>query len=604
MKMWSVNVIFLLLFCYASLSTGNGKAYFVSNNFYNVLHWDPVKPAFPGEKVLYSVKYWSDVDQKFKIKEECQNIAVLTCNLTAETPSVPDVQYQARVFVNGSLISHTLNRFKPIAHTNLGPPILSTYTTVSSLYVNVTLPLGPNGVSIADIISKSKNGPSKNVIVYTLNITEPKWAALVNQTTTGHFVINLKNNQTKYCGHVVYKPSAEWGRNRSQKASFCVTLQSDSQMLLPWIFISVALLVATVVMSVVWICNYVKGGKHSNMPQSLVATPGTPSKVLQSPDRNIIISTPEVRAQSDQIIYATIQMKPNVPAVRSGGYSPQDIPCQAWQGSTNSSVGTRAHSPTPNPEDTSAQSSEIYSAVAVHVPAEENDDFQQATIKDRETELPSNEEPWDKGGTTPKFMLRGVPPSPDLDAYESNPARPLLLHAVRGANGQLMLPSLTLQLQSKAGDTASPFNSERKPLLSDLIECKMEGPSLVSLQSFDSSEWSDSGWDESTLSTPTQPYCNTHYCPSRPVAPDFQQQCQETPSSDVIFESGYKQNWIPGVLLRTAPIEGHEQRRTNYPSTWTVPRMEGLGEGDEDKGGGAEERLKQILLGGWVQIQE
>lgn len=42
----------------ASLLTCDGRVYFVSKNFYNILHWDPVEPAFPGEKVLYSVRYW------------------------------------------------------------------------------------------------------------------------------------------------------------------------------------------------------------------------------------------------------------------------------------------------------------------------------------------------------------------------------------------------------------------------------------------------------------------------------------------------------------------------------------------------------------------
>lgn len=34
-----------------------GKVYFVSKNFNNVLHWDPVECASPEEKVLYSVQY-------------------------------------------------------------------------------------------------------------------------------------------------------------------------------------------------------------------------------------------------------------------------------------------------------------------------------------------------------------------------------------------------------------------------------------------------------------------------------------------------------------------------------------------------------------------
>lgn len=41
----------------ACLSTVNGKVYFVSKNFHNVLHWDVAAPAHPGEEVLCSVQY-------------------------------------------------------------------------------------------------------------------------------------------------------------------------------------------------------------------------------------------------------------------------------------------------------------------------------------------------------------------------------------------------------------------------------------------------------------------------------------------------------------------------------------------------------------------
>ncbi|XP_070768709.1 interferon lambda receptor 1 [Enoplosus armatus] len=550
MKMWSMKVTILLLFCYACLSTGNGRVSFVSRNFNNVLHWDPVNPAFPGEKILYNVQYWSDAEkQPYQMKQECQNITALSCDLTAETPSVHDVHYRAQVYVNGSCIGRT-NTFKPIADTILGPSNLSIHTTVSSLHVNVTLPLGPNGVSVADIITRSKNGPYKTVAIYTLKITHPKWAAQVNKTTTGQFVINLKNNQTEYCGYVVYQPLSEWGRPESENASFCATLPGDDDnylIILPWLLVSAALLAAIVIVAVVCTCNYVKGGKEKSMPQQLVTTSSSAPRVLEFPDRNLIISKPEVCVQSDQTVYATIQMKQNVQSVGAGGYSPQDVLCQAWQGSTGSSVGTGAHSPAPNSKDTSVQSSEIYSVVAVHVPAE---DFQQATTEDTGTSklpLSSIGGSWDKGGMGPE--LTG-----------SYPAMPSFLHTVRDANGKLSIVDL---------------NSETKPLLSDLIDFEKEGPWLTTLQSFDSSEHSDSGCDDSTVNTPTHPYCNTHYSPSQP---DFHQACQSTQSSEVIFESGYKENWMPSILLGTTSKDSCEYRRTNYPWTMTGPKEEEEGE--------------------------
>lgn len=329
-----------------------------------------------------------------------------------------------------------------------------------------------------------------------------------------------------------------------------------------------------------------------------VPTSSPLSRVLQSPDRTLIISKLVEGVQNAP----TVQVKPNVSSVRVGGYSPQDT---LWQGNS-SSAGTGAHMPTPDPEDTSAQSSEIYSVVAVHVPAEKNKDDQQDTSEDKEAStlpLSSSGESWDKDRTSPKLTSHGVPPLLNQDDRESSLAQPLLLNTVRDSKGQLMLPSLTFQLQSSAGDAVSPLNSERKPLLSDLIDSKREGPSLASLQSIDSSEWSDSGCDDSTVNTPTQPYCNSHYFPSQPVNPDFQMGCQNTSSSDAIFDSGYKQNWMPAILCGTASEDSCEYRRTNYPWTWTAPKKDEEGEEDEYRGG--EERLRKIHLEGWVvQIQE
>ncbi|XP_067456990.1 interferon lambda receptor 1 [Thunnus thynnus] len=603
MKMWSMNVIILLLFCDACHSTGNSTVTFISKNFYNVLHWEPAKPAFTGEKILYSVKYWSDTTEEFKIKPECQNITALFCDLTDETPSLYDVHYRARVYINGSLHGRTI-RFTPLRDTVFGRANLSTYSKGASLHVNVTLPLGPKGVSIADIINGSKSGPIKTFIVYTLHITSPKWAAQVKENTSGQFVINLKNNQTTYCGYVVYRPSCEKGRPVSESATFCVTLPGDHRMLLPWPLMSAALLAAIVIIAVVFSCIYVKGGKEKSMPQSLVTTFDNMPEVLQSPDRNLILSKPVVSTQSDQIVYATIQAKLNVSSVGSGGYSPQDIPCQVWQGSTGSSVGTGVHGPVPNQQDTSTQSSEIYGSVAVHVPAEENEDLKQVNIKDRgnsELPLPSNIESWDKSGTSPKLTSRVT--LPDLDACESNLAKPLLLHTVRDPNGQLMLPSLTSQLQSSTDGTVSPFNPERKPLLSDLIlqDYEKEGLSTTSLQRLDSSEWSDSGCDDSSVNTPTQLYCNTHYFQTQPVVLDCHKGLQSTPSSDGIFESGYKQNWMPVIDPGSISKDRCEYRRKN--DHCFGPKKEEGGEEDEDAV--CEEGSRQILLGDWVvQIQE
>lgn len=168
---------------------------------------------------MYYSLYSDDSDQSYKIKDECQNITALYCDLTAETPFVYDVSYHAKVLVNGRTHGSTETRFKPSEHSKnthtqsyislhlivrtiisqyssihlffphlhlfsiaiLGPPILSTSTTESSLFVNATLPVGPNGVSIADIIIKGRQVPSKTKFFYTLNLHYPDWAAMVSR---------------------------------------------------------------------------------------------------------------------------------------------------------------------------------------------------------------------------------------------------------------------------------------------------------------------------------------------------------------------------------------------------------------------------------------
>ncbi|XP_041844438.1 interferon lambda receptor 1 isoform X2 [Melanotaenia boesemani] len=500
--MRSMNVISLLLFCYACFSFGNSEVYFISKNFFNVLRWDPVKPAFPGQKVLYSVQYCNDFDEQCEIKKECQNMAGLSCDLTAETPSVHDVHYVAKVCVNDTSCGFS-TRFKPLRDTILGPPILSTHTTASSVYVDVTLPQGPDGESIADIITKSKDGFSKTVPLYILKITKPEWAEQVYESTTNHFDIKMRYNQTEYCGYVVYKPKSEWGSSESENASFCFRLTDDQLVNLKWPLVSVAVLGAMLIISVVCMYSYVNGGKPKE-PQAL-ETFSKPNKAILYPDGKILISKVLLYTPSEEMVCTAIQEKQKVPSQMSGGYSPQNIPSYICQQNADLPEDTGACSTTPDPESTSAQSSEIYSQVAVHVTPEADEDFPHRIFL-----FSSGEESWENGEMAQKYNSCGATPLSDSDSGEINPAKRLLLNTVRNINGQLVLPLFAFQLQSSTGDTISPMNPERKPLLSDLIDCQ-DGLSMVSPQSFDGSDCTDSGCDNSFTTTPTNPYCNQHY---------------------------------------------------------------------------------------------
>ncbi|KAM4600448.1 interferon lambda receptor 1 [Polymixia lowei] len=495
--MRSAEVIVLLLHCYGCLfAAAAGRPTFISRNFANVLHWERATQDTPGEEVLYSVQYKSyEKDEPYQTKAECRNITALSCDLTAETPFVSDVHYIAEVYAKGRLHGRTY-RFKPIAETVLGPPTLSLSPTASSLRVNATLPLGPNGVSIADIFNSSNSLFGNPSTLYTLYITSPKWAAQRNTSATGRFVINLKNNNTEYCGYVVYKPTFELGRRQSENASFCVKLPGKPWMLFPWFLVAAALLMVPVVISVVFICHYVKGVKESSMPDSLV-TDFTIQPQMKFPDTSLFISILEVLPRTDQRV-CTVHVKPKLPSGGSGGYSPQVCDDPPWD--SGSSVGTGLQTPPPghlDTEDTSTQSSVIYSGVCVHVPGEDAKELQQATDHDRVDIHPPRSSTLKTpsraiGGTSPKLLPQPLP-LPDFDCQ--HPVEPLSLHTERDIEGRLTFSSFTFHVsQSATAVTGLAATPEGKPLLSDLVDNE-EGtrPFFLSLDSVEASEWSDSG---------------------------------------------------------------------------------------------------------------
>ncbi|XP_054903153.1 interferon lambda receptor 1 isoform X2 [Poeciliopsis prolifica] len=492
--MWHRNVVVLLLFCSLSPSIVRGRVYFISKNFYNVLHWDPVKPAFPGQKVLYSVQYWRGDDQHYLIKDECQNITRLSCDLTAETPSVYDVYYRAKVMVNGSCHDITTS-FKPLRDTVLGPPLLSIRTTASTLHVNITVPNGPNEVSITDIINTTK----KAVVEYTLKITYPQWAAQVVKSKNNHFDINLKYNQSKYCGHLVYTATPEWGRSVSENASFCVTLPDDPHIPFLWPLLGAAVLAGIVIVSAVCVCNYVKGGDSKIMTIKSLVMPFQKLKIMEHPDKNLRISEVSIN-DGNQIVHNKEKTPPT--SVKNSAYRQQK-------------------------PDISAQSSGSYAAVVVQPQDEENErNFQPPDTMHRCSSLlpfteSSEEEPQIGGGI----------------ASWSNPEQqPLVLQTVIDINGQLQL---SFPLMGNPGELQ--MNTERKLLLSD-VTCQ-DGP-FNSFERVDSLDGRDSGCYDSLVNTPTSLYCNTSYS-SETTVPDFQQECQTTLHGDAIFQSGYKQNWMP-----------------------------------------------------------
>lgn len=539
MKMRFLMVIFLL-FCYACVTSGRGNVTFKSKNFYNTLTWDPAVPRVPGQTVRYSVSYGVIDDGKFREKAECQNITELFCDLTAETEAHHDDYYRAKVMAD-DLLHGVTRKFKPIAETVLGAPTLSYSTNSTSLHMTVTLPAGPKNTSLIEIFSRNHKGPAEAIAVYWLFFTQPQGAPNMIESHTGHFDVSLTNDETEYCGYVVYTPLHEIGRPLSESATFCVKPQDKELMVLPWLLLSLAVVAIVVVTTASFAKCYIKNVKDDKLPSSLVS-PMASRPAIMSTQKEQNIFHPEISPISDETVY--VQVKPSVSS-DAGGYGHKNA---IWPWSEDSSLGF--HSPG-HDQDNSAQSSEIYGAVAVET-------FKQSQLNQTDrNNTPSLSNLVEKSGLLlSKIKTMSLSSVENCDNSES---QPLFLQTEKNSEGQLIL---SLQMpQTFTGTTEEPV-PEKKPLLSYLIVSSDKGSNFVSLHSLESSECSDSGLDENTLPTPTPDCDHSQYLPTQLDLTHFSPGCQSPLSCDNDTpDSGYKQNWMPSSI--------HENYNTSYPFTWS-----------------------------------
>lgn len=267
---------------------------------------------------------------------------------------------------------------------------------------------------------------------------------------------------------------------------------------------------------------------------------GVEPRVMKPPDPNIPIYKLEVRPSDEKRPYQKIEKAQNL--VPSDGYCPQDIP---------------THQPVTWNSSSSRQSSVIYSTV----------------------EGPKQE--WlpqiDGGNKFPLFATLTdrrdpkLPPPESPDSSLDTDLQPLLVNAVRDANGELRF---TLQL------FGSDDEVQRAPFLSDNKCC---GTWLLNSD--------DSGCDDSTLNVPTQPYLNSHYSPYMP------QGGGNTPIS------GYKQNWMPENLNQ--PVSECGDTRAHYPRVWSGLKQVVDDEEDKALAEGEMCMTSEILLSSWmVQVQD
>lgn len=295
----------------------------------------------------------------------------------------------------------------------------------------------------------------------------------------------------------------------------------------------------------------------------------------------IISETPVPLAQNEIISISKLTVYPQkakIDPTSLGGYFSQDIICQIWE---DSSVDTAA------PEDSS--SSVSYSGVVVQEPTKGQRAFADSSLNNK-LAFPGVQCGGDQGPTSLMPSHTGSSSSVSC-CLDNEPSRPLLLHTVRDSDGNLVMPC-PFQFQSS---TADP---QRRPLLSDLLDSKMDRPS--SLNS-DDTEFSEC---DATMPTPTQMYCNSDYLQFHGGIPNVHQENVNSSSTDGISESCYKQNWIPEVSVETVSMHSDCDTRTNvYARTWAGLKNE-EDELEEDR---ELERfqLSEPFLGHWViQIQD
>ncbi|XP_077455106.1 interferon lambda receptor 1 [Stigmatopora argus] len=463
--MWSLKVIILLLFCYACLSTHVEKVWFESKNFNNMLRWKAAVTSLPQQKVLYTVQYWRFDHSDTYSKTECHNITALECNLTAETPPHPDTQYYAKVYANGQFYGNA-SRFNPITDTILGQPRLDISVTSASLRIHATLPLGPNGASVADIISRMRGVNCS--IRYTFKITNPKKPALEDVYPSAHFVINSAAHPTKYCGYVLYTPLCERGRLVSENTTFCATPTADLTVSLPWILTGTALLTVIILVATGVVCVYMKGAMDKKLPHSLVIHP---VKRLPNPqhirERKTLISTAIITTQSQEIYnYVPIRTNATGHDRPGGSHSLQEV-----------------SSKPPSERASSNHSSIVYSFV---VPATQN---KLSTVLVEDVDQP-------------------LPPPQSKTCKNEDPMGQLQIQTTRDTNGKLKLASLHFYVKA--------------------LETTMKESDGAQLNRLNSSESADSGCVDEALNTETPTHleplggylCNT--IPQKDVNPTLE----------------------------------------------------------------------------------
>ncbi|KAG7276042.1 hypothetical protein CRUP_038498, partial [Coryphaenoides rupestris] len=112
-------------------------------------------------------------------------LTILGRTLTPETSSIYSAGTRTKEEEEQSRCA-TLSRTAVLSMRFSGP----------HFYLNVTLPTGPGDTPLLELLNQSRFMTIEPVVIYTLNITYPSWAAQVYKRQTGLYNLQLKNNNT------------------------------------------------------------------------------------------------------------------------------------------------------------------------------------------------------------------------------------------------------------------------------------------------------------------------------------------------------------------------------------------------------------------------
>ncbi|XP_072548575.1 interferon lambda receptor 1 [Salminus brasiliensis] len=580
--MWPLRALSLLLCCSGLWchDCNETKLYFVSQNFYSVLHWDEVD--IPGQEVQYSVQYKQYGESMWSQITGCQNISATFCDLSPLMITNIYEIHLAKVMVNSMCLGEYVD-FVPLEQTVFGAPEVSISLAESSFTVTITTPMAPQNRTITEI-SQDRSGEPH--LKYEVRLTHPaSRAGQGTQNRSGVITLSSLEVNTEYCGTAFYLWTHPSKRRQSEGTTFCVTLPGK-----PWthIFILPGLLAVLLLITLALVLCQQYVMRKQRLPDMLKQTIPRSDTPPYYSDLKVKIDVVRINSESpwkfDKPVPDVLPVVKGSKAVRNGSsYASQD--CEGFPWECNSYANQ--HVALVENCDPSNESATSYSMVVTSsVPEDPEESPESANSSGVGDSIGSDLfEPRSLHSAGRSGPFQGLTPGQELHEKDSglmNEA--VVLPVLRREGGNLEFSSELL-----GAPTLLPNSSEIQHLVAGLPPAGERTPLLADLVTVDETEWTDSGFASDYGRVDLTNY--------------VQQNFAEEPCADAIplvslpdCASSYRQNWVPGIPLETHLSGSDYVANTEH---LTEPDDE-----EEDEDQDPLSRLGAILLDGWVvQIQ-